>query len=232
MTKGFKRKILHDKNLLSLAGLISQIWFVIKLRKSFQGKNNTLHMKSNVILRGGRITFKGNNNKLIISDKCRLKNVRIEMFGNNNTISIYESVMFYENVWLCIEGDNCTITIGAKTTIGSADIFCGEGNTNIVIGKDCMFSREISMNTSDFHSIIGLEDGMRINPPKDIRIENHVWVGNNAFIGKGSIVRSDCVIASRAYLSAKDYPSNTIIGGLPAKILKQNVTWSREKLTY
>lgn len=140
--------------------------------------------------------------------------------------------MFYENGWLCIEGDNCSITIGHKTTIGSADIFCGESNTKIEIGEDCMFSRDIRMNTSDFHSIISTETGKRINPPQDIKIENHVWVGNNAFIGKGSVIRKNTVVASRAYLSGKEYPSHTIIGGLPAKVIKEKVTWSREKLPF
>jgi acetyltransferase-like isoleucine patch superfamily enzyme len=181
---------------------------------------------------GWGIFIKGNNNSIDFSSKCRLKNVKIEIHGNKNKLVLNEKVIFYENAHILIEGSNCKINIGKATTIGSADIFCGESNTQIEIGKDCMLSRNIRMNTSDFHSIINQDSGKRINPPQDIEIGNHVWIGNSTFIGKGVKVGNDTIIASRAFVSGKSYPDNSVIGGLPAKVLKENVNWSREKLPY
>lgn len=228
MIAGIKRKILQNRKLLTFLGTFSQIWFLLCFRKRVTGRG--ISLARNVILRGGIIIVKGANNKLTILANCRLRNLRIEIFGNNNTIEIGESVMVYEKGWLCIEGDNCMISIGRKTTIGSADIFCGESDTTILIGEDCMFSRDIGMNTSDFHSIIDISTGKRINPPKDIIVGNKIWVGNNAFISKGSKVGAGSVIASRAFLSGKEFHANTVIAGLPAKVIKENVTWIREKL--
>lgn len=196
------------------------------------GGENKIFLAGSVILRGGLIIVKGAYNKLTISGNCRLRNLRIEIFGNNNTIEIGESVMVYEKGWLCIEGNNCMISIGRKTTIGSADIFCGESDTTIQIGEDCMFSRDIRMNTSDFHSIISLDTNLRINPPANIRIGHHVWVGNGSTLLKGATIGENSIIASRALVTGRVFQNRAIIAGFPAKVIRDNVTWSRDKLPY
>lgn len=226
-----KKKILHNKRLLKFIGYLSQIWFVFNLRKRIKGNDNKIKISGTVVLKDGFISVVGRNNILCISEKCRLKNLRVEIFGDNNRIEIGESVMFYEKGWLCIEGDNCSISINSKTTIGSADIFCGESKTDIVIGSDCMFSREIRMNTSDFHSIIEQNTGKRINPPRNITIGEHVWVGNGVLILKGAAIGSNSVIASKAVVSGKVYEENIILAGLPARVIKENINWSREKIS-
>lgn len=224
----FKKIVLQNSKLLKAFGVFSQIWFVLNFRRRIKGNSNKLKISGTVVIKGGLISVVGRNNILTISEKCRFRNVRIEIFGNNNRIIIGESVMFYEKGWLCIEGDNCTINIGNKTTIGSADIFCGESNTSIEIGSDCMFSREIVMNTSDFHSIVEHDTRKRINPPKNITIGEHVWVGNGVSIMKGASVGNNSVIASRALVSGKVYSEHSLLAGLPAKVIKESINWTRE----
>lgn len=231
MITNFKKIVLQNNKLLKAFGVLSQIWFVLCFRRRTKGSTNKLDINSTVVLRGGYISIVGTNNILCISEKCRLKNLRVEIFGDNNRIEIGESVMFYEKGWLCIEGDDCSISINSKTTIGSADIFCGESKTDIVIGSDCMFSREIWMNTSDFHSIIEQNTGKRINPPRNITIGEHVWVGNGVLILKGATIGSNSVIASKAVVSGKVYEENIILAGLPARVIKENINWSREKIS-
>ena len=194
------------------------------------GKDNSIKIHKTALFRKGKIIVKGKKNKLVIQKNCRLKKVRIEILGNNNRVEISKSVLFYEGSWLCIEGDDCTIQIGAETTIGQANIFCGESKTYIKIGRDCMFSRDINMNTSDFHSIVEKESGKRINPANSITIGNHVWVGNGVSIMKGARIGSNSVIASKALVGGKTYGNNLILAGLPAKVIKENINWTREKL--
>ena len=179
-----------------------------------------------------KVRVTGKENNILIGNGVVLKKTSIRICGSQNSVFINDNVRFYEEVNLLIEGDNCTISIGENTTIGSGNIFCGESDTKITIGDDCMLSRKVYLNTSDFHSIVSISDNCRINPPKDILISNHVWIGYNTTINKGAIINSNSIIASRSVVSGKEYPEYTIIAGIPAKIIKQDINWDRKKLSF
>lgn len=194
--------------------------------------SNILTLNKGVLLFKSKIISNGKNNSITLKKNVKLEKTVIKIRGNNNKIVICENVKIYEFCVILIEGDNCEITIGSRTTIGSAHIFCGESNTSIKIGDNCMLSREVFMNTSDFHSIIDKITGLRINAPKNIIIEDNVWVGFNARINKGAVIGKHSIIATGSIVSGKNYPSNALLAGIPAKVLKENITWSREKLPY
>lgn len=208
-------------------------WFN-RLIGNFQVKGNDskIIISKGTLLWKCKIIIKGTNNTITFGKNSTFRNVTFRITGNNCNIVIDEKVKFYDSGYFLIEGDNGKISIGEKTTFGSAKIFLGEGNTSIEIGKDCMFSRDISMNTSDFHSILDSTTMKRVNPPKSIIVGDHIWVGNNATIAKGAEINSDCIIAAKAHVTGKIYEPNSIIGGIPAKELKSGITWSREKLPY
>jgi acetyltransferase-like isoleucine patch superfamily enzyme len=95
-----------------------------------------------------------------------------------------------------------------------------------------MLSREVNMNTSDFHSIIDKNTNLRINIPQNIIIHDNVWIGFNTRINKGAVIGEHSVVATAAIVPGKHYHSNVILAGVPAKIIKENITWSREKLPF
>lgn len=159
--------------------LLAQHYILLKIKVY---GNNKLDISKDTILWKSNIKVVGKNNIINIGKAVVLKHTKIKIQGENNKIIIGENVRIYENCEFLIEGDNCEINIGQKTTIGSANIFCGEGNSSISIGENCMLSREVSMNTSDFHSIIDVSTNSRINPPKNIIIGDHVWIGFNTTI--------------------------------------------------
>jgi acetyltransferase-like isoleucine patch superfamily enzyme len=227
-----KKYIIGSKHIRSVLGQLSYLWLWLSFRLR-GGSKNQITIHPTVLFRGkSKINIKGGGNTLRIDAFCRLRSVNISIHGKGNTIHIEDGVKFYDSGRLYVVGDNATIKIGSESTVGSADIFCGEGNTSIDIGTDCMLSRNIRINTSDFHSIIDLHSGKRINPPQDIKLGDHVWVGNGVTIIKGSKVGDHSIIASQAVLTNKTYPPNSVLAGLPAKLIKQKVSWSREKLPY
>jgi acetyltransferase-like isoleucine patch superfamily enzyme len=57
-----------------------------------------------------------------------------------------------------------------------------------------------------------------------IIIGNHVWVGMNATILKGVTIGDGAIIAAGSIVT-KDVKANTLVGGVPARILKENVEW-------
>lgn len=112
------------------------------------------------------------------------------------------------------------INYGKHTKIGK----------NVFINFDCIFL--------DLGGIT-IEDGVLIAPkvsllseghpilPEDrhsltvghIHIKKNAWIGANATILQGVTIGENAVVASGAIVS-KDVPNNTIVGGIPAKIIK------------
>lgn len=57
-----------------------------------------------------------------------------------------------------------------------------------------------------------------------IHIGNHVWIGARATILKGVTIGDGAVVAAGAVVN-KDVPPNTLVGGVPARIIKENISW-------
>ncbi|MGE3917686.1 MAG: hypothetical protein AB7F78_18495 [Hyphomicrobiaceae bacterium] len=124
------------------------------------------------------------------------------------------------------DGPRTSIVIGADTTFASGVLIAQEADMHIIVGDDCMFSNEVALRTSDSHGIQELASGHRVNPPGPIVLGEHVWVGNSARVGKGVTVGSNTILAQRALLVADAEP-NSIYGGVPARKLRDGITWSR-----
>ena len=170
----------------------------------------------------------GNNNLIKIGKNCVISNFRFYIKGNNHRILIGENCRIKGgDCWL--EDDDGEINIGKNTTIESAHLAVTETSRKIEIGEDCMFSYGIEVRTGDSHSIIDRESGKRINFAKDITISDHVWVGAKATILKGCKIGKNSIISTGAIVT-KDVTANTIVAGVPAKTVKTNINWLRERI--
>jgi acetyltransferase-like isoleucine patch superfamily enzyme len=79
------------------------------------------------------------------------------------------------------------------------------------------------LHTTDYHKI--LEDGRYTNPPKNIHIGSHCWIGLQCLILKGTSIADNVIVGARSLLN-KEFPeSNAVIAGNPAGIVKRDVTW-------
>lgn len=183
------------------------------------------------LFRKSRIVISGNGSEVKIGNKCRFRNLTIEVYGKNNTIEIMDSVLVYEKCYISIKGDNCYCVIGNKTTIGSASFFLEESNTEIHVGSDCMLGRSVCLQTTDFHSIVDDTSGERINYPENVSVGNHVWLGYGVTLGKGAAVNDNSVVGEHSLVTKKFTQSNICLVGIPAKIIKENINWNREKLS-
>ena len=189
--------------------------------------NNKVHIENQ-----GKIFIikkvRGKGNRIKVGKNTIIYESHIRMIGNNNTIELGENVRIGKDCSFWVEGDNIVIKIASRTTFTQKVHLCAqENNTKIDIGEDCMFSNTIIVRTSDSHPIY--HNGIRINPPKDVIIGKHVWIAPNSKIFKGSVIGDGCIIGSDTLVNKK-YPSNVLIAGHPGKIIKENITWTREKL--
>ena len=190
-------------------------------------KTNTLDTGI-VLLKKVKIDIKGNGNQIIIKDFSRLNNCHIYIHGDNNKIIIGKKCSLNcTEFW--IEDSNNMIYLGEHTSISGKTHLAAIEGTNILIGEDCMFSSDIHFRTGDSHSIVDLENN-RTNPSQNIKIGNHVWVGTKVTCLKNTEIADNCIIAATSTLRGKHLKTNCIIGGVPAKVLKENVNWLRERI--
>jgi acetyltransferase-like isoleucine patch superfamily enzyme len=63
--------------------------------------------------------------------------------------------------------------------------------------------------------------------PMQITIGKRVWIGSNVSVFKGVTVGDGCVVASGSVLTGS-YPTNCMIGGNPARVLREYIRWGGE----
>lgn len=114
--------------------------------------------------------------------------------------------------------NNATLTIGSGYLNGFVQIVCDK---SIQIGEGVAIARDVIIRDTDAHKI---EDGKH-QKSKEVVIGNHVWIGTRAIIMKGVHIGDGAIIAAGAIVT-KDVPANSIVAGVPAKIIKSDVKWS------
>lgn len=116
-----------------------------------------------------------------------------------------------------------TITFGNDVFIGSGATFMAS-ESKIIIGDKVMFGPNVTIMGGN-HNITMLGKYMfdvKEKRPEDdlpVIIENDVWVGAGVIILKGVTIGRGSVVAAGSVV-LKDVPAYSIIGGVPAKVLK------------
>jgi putative colanic acid biosynthesis acetyltransferase WcaF len=107
------------------------------------------------------------------------------------------------------------LDIGANSTLGPKVDCYNQGR--ISIGANTVVSQKsyLCASTHDYTK----QDFPLILKP--IKIGNGVWVAADAFIGPGVFIEDNAVIAARSVV-IKNVEANAIMGGNPAKFIKQN----------
>lgn len=106
------------------------------------------------------------------------------------------------------------ITVGKNVFINSGCCFQDQGG--IEIGDDVLIGQQVVIATIN-HDLNPAKRGNMFFAP--VKIGNGVWIGAHATILAGVTIGNGAVIASGAVVN-KDVPENTVVGGVPAKIIK------------
>ena len=197
--------------------------------KNIRGKNNKIEY-SNAILSAVRFDIIGDGTEIVIKDGSVLNDVTFHIRGNNHKILIGRNCRFDRggNIWF--EDRDCSLTIGEDSTFEDVHLVLTEPGTQMRIGRDCMFAYDIDVRTGDSHSILVQGSNERINYARDILIANHVWIAPHCILLKGASVPEDSIVATGSVVTRRFEPKGIIIGGNPAKILKEGITWSRNRV--
>lgn len=180
-------------------------------------------------IKGVELIVNGKNNYIYIDDEVRFGKVVIKIQGDNNFIFIGSSSNL--NGKLHIQGSSSYISIGknVKTTSADTRLFTQENEVSITIGDACLLSKCI-FRTSDSHSILDKDTNTRINYASSILLEDNVWIAEDAKILKGTHIAKGSILAAGSTAIGDLSEPFSIYAGLPAKIIKSNITWVEERI--
>lgn len=152
--------------------------------------------------------------------------------GQSNCITL----LSIEHGGRLIVSENVQMARGTRIIIGNQGVmqigehFWCNGDcffnctTNITLGDNNMYGWNISFNTTDGHHVY--DNGVMKPMEGDITIGNHVWIASNCNIAKNTFIADDCVVAQQSLVGKRFEQSKCLIGGMPAKVIKEEFTWS------
>lgn len=206
------------------------------------GENNSIIVKS-----GSKpfdnlyITVKGNNNAIFIDLDCAF-------YGNNSIKVMGDSSIYIDSECKFINAKISQFAHGflhvqEKCTFADDLIISSHAFSKIIISKDAMFSYDVVIQTGDGHSIFDVKTSQNINSNLHNRTDDgfltelymgeHVWVGRQAMILSGmgkTEIGNGSIIGARALVKGC-VPNNCIVAGIPAKIIKRDIAWSRTNMS-
>jgi acetyltransferase-like isoleucine patch superfamily enzyme len=159
---------------------------------------------------GDRVEFGRNfetNGKLVIQGPGKV------IFGDNIKAWAHAE----KNVFITYTPDS-VITVGSNTRLNGAGV---QAYTRVSIGPRCILGSTTIFDT-DFHP---LDPARRHDPDAPvsvapINIGENVWIAGQSAVLKGITIGENSVVAYAAIVTS-DVPSNVVVAGNPARIVKQ-----------
>lgn len=201
--------ILKDRGFQALRGFFKGLFFGKKSGIVFVGKRTIIRHARHIQAERGLAIGDGVYINALSKDGIQL--------GDNVTIgagSIIECTGVIREL-----GDG--IRIGSHVGFAQNAFIAVRGP--VEIGDDCIFGPNVAIHSenhvfADFDVPIRLQGTTR----EGVRIGRDCWVGEGAVILDGVTIGDGCVIAAGAVVN-KNIPAFSIVGGVPAKVLKERV---------
>ena len=170
-----------------------------------------------------RIYIKGNNLMLCVNKLKKSKSEMHVRMNKNAKWYVNNGAQLFYNTVIEVK-DNAVLNTGFFSANGGSVIITAK---RINIGEDVMLGRNIIVYDSDFHQVFDKQ----MNPtnyPKEVNIEDHVWLTSNVTVLKGVTIGRDSLITAQT-LIRKDFPENSLIaGGATGKVVSNCNGWSRK----
>lgn len=126
------------------------------------------------------------------------------------------------------------VHVGNRVTLGADTRFICT-RAKVILHNNIMFGPHVTIITGGHRTdILGrymidiTDKEKRPEDDRDIVIESDVWVGANSTILRGVTVGEGSVIAAGAVVT-KDVPPYSIVGGVPARVLKMRFDEETQK---
>lgn len=143
---------------------------------------------------------------VVIDDTSSINNVKID-----DNVKIAKMCSIYGSAEHQLE-------IGANSYIGMFSILNGF-KRKLTIGQHVSIAQNVNIMTDSGPN--ASEEMQKIFPllEGEVHIGDHSWIGANSVIMPGVNLAEFCVVAANSFVN-KSFPSFSMIGGNPAKLLK------------
>ena len=192
-----------------------------------RGRHNTVsYLQADEAKLNGTLTIRGDRNRVAIGQRASAGNIQVSV-GSGCTVDIGDRCHL-GSLYIHAAKD-AHVSIGSNTTFNGRTRLLLHEKGRITIGAGCLFASEIEVTISDMHSIVDAQSRKRLNPARDVTIEDSVWICQRAIILKGSHIETGSIIGTAA-LVAGHVPGNSLAIGVPAKVSRSGVTWTHKLL--
>lgn len=213
LLKSGKSYIIDSKipNSLFYNMLINRI--VMLVRGVFKTQRKVFIGRNTKILNNRNISF---GKSVTIGSYCEIDGYASEkiVFGDCVKIGSYSKLLSTSHFSKFGKG----LVMGSNSAVGDFTHFGAPGG--IVIGNDVIMGSYISFH-SENHNFLDTSKLIREQgvTSKGIILGNNIWVGAKVTFLDGCEIGDNSVVAAGAVVTGK-FPKNSIIGGVPARILK------------
>lgn len=127
--------------------------------------------------------------------------------------------------------ENATLEMGHMASLGNnGKIICYD---KITFGKFARIGFESQIMDSTFHQMIDTGSGEKLPMTAPVSIGNYNYFGHRISVMPNTVTPDYCTVASNSVCN-NEYTSNgenSLIGGIPAKLLKTNISrdWAGEQ---
>ncbi|HET9403951.1 MAG TPA: acyltransferase [Burkholderiales bacterium] len=217
---------------------LRKLWlFVLGLPKTLLFNFSCLPFRQALqlpVLVSHRVWLKDLSGKVSLAD-CRTGAVRIGfgdvgIFDPQRSRTIWQVPGHVAFMGTADIGHGSRISVTGELVLGNRLIIAAESaivaQRSIRIGNDVLISWDVLIIDTDAHPIYDAT-GNQVNAAMPIRIGNSVWLGCRALVLKGAEIADGVVVAAASTVTRPVLTPNAIVGGNPARVVRENVRWKR-----
>ena len=145
--------------------------------------------------------------------------------GTTQTEIINQGQIIFTGKVKIKSGSMIMVYSGAVLTVGDeTELQCEtmiSSISSITIGSNVSIAHRTQIMDSNFHYVANFKKRTINNQTRPIKIGDNSWIGNSCTISAGAILPDNTIVASNSLVnrSTNSIPENSVIAGMPAKII-------------
>lgn len=188
------------------------------------------------ILFFSKVYYRNLRGKVILNGKVSTGMVLIGEHSNSLYQHSAKGIVWDNKGGICIFGHRNSFCTGLAIEIGKNgclkfedDIYCGPMVRiacfdSITVGKHTRIAWECIILDTDFHHTIDKNTNRKNSITKPINLGCNNWIGMRSILLKGTVTPDFCIASAYSLLNKRyDIPNYSLLGGIPAKFIRDNI---------